>query len=71
MDSMTNGADPEHLTADERLTEVAEIFACGLARLHARKSSSLSRDCGESCLDFPPDQRGHAVDDTSAENRLG
>ena len=30
-----------------------------IIRLHARKSTPLSRDRGESSLDFSPDQRGH------------
>jgi hypothetical protein len=48
------------MTAAERLDEIAEILATGLIRLRARKSSPLSRDGGESSLDFSPDQRGHA-----------
>jgi hypothetical protein len=47
------------MTAAERLDEIADILAAGLIRLRARKSSGLSRDYGESSLDFSPDQRGH------------
>ena len=51
---------PNHMTADERLAELAQILALGLMRLHARKSSRLSADCGESLVDLPADRRGHA-----------
>ena len=57
---MYNALDPRRLSAAERLDEIAEILATGLMRLRARKSSLLSRDHGESSLDFSPDQRGHA-----------
>jgi hypothetical protein len=49
------------MSAAERLDEIADILAAGLIRLSARKSSALSRDRGESSLDFSPDQSGHAV----------
>jgi hypothetical protein len=57
---MYNALDPRRLSVAERLAEIAEILAAGLMRLRARKSSALSRHCGESSLDFSPDQRGHA-----------
>jgi hypothetical protein len=57
---MYNALDPRRLSAAERLDEIAAILAAGLMRLRARKSSHLSRDPGESSLDFSPDQRGHA-----------
>jgi hypothetical protein len=57
---MYNAIDPRRLSAAERLDEIADILAAGLMRLRARKSSHLSRDSGESSLDFSPDQRGHA-----------
>jgi hypothetical protein len=57
---MYNALDPRRLSAAERLDEIAEILAAGLMRLRARKSSPLSRDHGESSLDFSPDQRSHA-----------
>ena len=49
------------MTAEERLDEIADILAAGLIRLRARKSTLLSRDRGESSLDFSPDQSGHGV----------
>ena len=42
---------PGHITAAERLAEIAGILADGLMRLRARQSSPLSPDCGESSLD--------------------
>tara|TARA_B100001105_G_scaffold103516_1_gene83010 strand:- start:272 stop:442 length:171 start_codon:yes stop_codon:yes gene_type:complete len=48
------------MTPDERLAEIAEILARGLARLHARKSSPLSADRGDSFVDLPPHRSGHA-----------
>jgi hypothetical protein len=60
MESMTNGTNPDHLTAQERLTEIAEILAAGLRRLLARKSSALSADPGESSVDCVASQSGHA-----------
>ena len=56
---MSNALDPNHLTAAERLDELAEILARGLMRLRARKSRELSGDNGDSYLDFSPHQRGH------------
>lgn len=50
---MTNPIHPKHLSATERIDELASILAVGLIRLRARKSSGLSVDCGEGCLDFP------------------
>ena len=54
-----NPLHPRHMTAAERLDEIADILAAGLIRLSARKSSALSRDRRESSLDFSPDQSGH------------
>jgi hypothetical protein len=56
---MSNGTDSNLLSADERLDEVASLLAEALMRLSNRKSSPLSRDGGESSLDFPVDQRGY------------
>jgi hypothetical protein len=41
---MHNGIDPGHLSAAERMAEVAEILAAGLMRLKARQSTPLSPD---------------------------
>lgn len=42
----------------DRLAEIAKIFAAGLIRLSARKSSAKPGALGESSLDFSPDQSG-------------
>jgi hypothetical protein len=60
MDLMTNGTDPDQLSPDERLDEIAEILALGLMRLRARKSSELCGHTGESSLDCPGYQSSHA-----------
>jgi hypothetical protein len=44
----------------EHLAEIAELLAAGLMRLRARQSSALSPDLGESSLDCPANQSGHA-----------
>jgi hypothetical protein len=56
-----NALDPDQMTAAERLAEVAGLMAAALIRLQQRKSSCLSGDLRESCLDFTPDLRGHVV----------
>jgi len=49
---------PEECLSDDRLRQVCSILAEGLTRLHARKSSELSRRHGESSLDFTAHQSG-------------
>jgi len=48
------------ISTAERLDEIADLLAAGLMRLRNRKSSPLSPDCGESSLDCPGHQSGHA-----------
>lgn len=55
-----NPVSPDRLTPTERLAELGQFLAAGLMRLHARKSSRLSADRGDSSVDFLPDQSGHA-----------
>lgn len=55
-----NALNPDRMTPEDRRGEVGRILAAGAVRLLRRKSSSLSTVNGESCLDFSPDQRGHA-----------
>jgi hypothetical protein len=55
-----NSLRPVLMTADQRLTEIAEILAAGLTRLRARQSSQISADFGESSLDCAGHQSGHA-----------
>jgi hypothetical protein len=51
---------PDQMTGTERIAELGQILAAGLVRLHARKSSPLSADRGDSSVDFLPDRSGHA-----------
>jgi hypothetical protein len=53
------------ITADERISEIAEILAAGLLRLRARQSSSISPHLGETALDCVGVQSGPADDLTS------
>jgi hypothetical protein len=55
-----NAIRPDQLSADERITEIAEILALGLMRVRARQSSQLSRHRGESSLDCVAHPSGHA-----------
>jgi hypothetical protein len=59
-DVYAQSLNPGHLSAAERLDEIAEILATGLMRLHGRKSSPLFPPIGESSLDCPAHQSGHA-----------
>ncbi len=54
-----NALHPSHMSAAERLDEIAEILATGLMRLRARQSSPLSGSIGESSLDCAAHQSGH------------
>jgi len=51
---------PDDMTGTDRIAELGELLALGLMRLHARKSSPLSADRGDSSVDFSPDRSGHA-----------
>ena len=51
---------PNHMTAAERLAELAQILARGLIRLHAREASPLSADDRDSFVDLPPHRSRHA-----------
>jgi hypothetical protein len=57
---MSTPLSPDLMTADERLTEVAQILAAGLNRLRRRESTSAigSRDFR---LDFSPERSVHAT----------
>ncbi len=54
-----NALSPDLMTADERLAEIAQILARGFVRLHARKSTPLSAQDGDSSFDFSPDRSSH------------
>lgn len=62
-----NAINPERMTPDERLAEVGRLLGMALVRLHADRSSPLSADRGDCCLDFLLDQRRHA--DTLAKRK--
>ena len=58
-----NALRPELMSDAERLDEAAEILARGIVRLRQRQEgrpTPLSRECGESWVDFTADQRRHA-----------
>lgn len=63
-----NALHPDRLTAAERLAELAGILATGLVRLRAPKSSRLSADRGEGCLDFPEHRSRHEPVETRTES---
>jgi hypothetical protein len=42
---------PDHMGADERLAEIAEILTLGLIRMRAKKSSPFLPTSGEISLD--------------------
>jgi hypothetical protein len=56
-----NALAPELMTAEERLTEVAQILAAGFTRLRRRQSAAEANSSGDSRLDFSPDRSGHAT----------
>jgi hypothetical protein len=51
---------PDQMTTEERLAELAALLATGLIRLQLRKSSPLSAHLGECSLDCAANQSGHA-----------
>jgi hypothetical protein len=53
-------AEPNEVTADERLIEIGDLLALGLMRLRLRQSSALSPHVGESSLDCAACQSGPA-----------
>ena len=55
-----NAIAPERMKPEERIAEIGRILGLGFIRLRAAKSNSLSAGRGDSCLDFPADQRRHA-----------
>jgi hypothetical protein len=53
-----NPLHPRHLSTKERLAEVCDLLALGLARLRMRQSSQEFALSGESSLHTPPRQSG-------------
>lgn len=67
-----NALRPDQMTAAERLAEAAEILSRGVVRLRQRREgrpTPLSREPGESWLDFTADQRGHPEDEVDGDRR--
>ena len=50
---MPNALDPNLMTANERLEEIAAILAAGILRLKARESARSAGDPRDLSLDFP------------------
>lgn len=59
---MSLALSPDHMTAAERLDEVAEILATGAMRLMARKSTRLSAERGDSSVDFTANRSVYGVE---------
>jgi hypothetical protein len=56
-----NPLAPDLMTAEERLSEVAQILAAGLVRLRQRNFQSDCSRLEKTRLDFSPDRSGHAT----------
>ena len=54
--------DPDRMTAEERLDEVADILAAGIRRLYAKKSANKIDRLETIPLDKPANQRLHGHD---------
>ena len=65
---MLNAIDPNRMSTDERLVELAELLARGLVRLRAKQSSRLSAPAESSFVDFTGNQSGHAPATQFAES---
>lgn len=60
---------PDHMTAAERLDEIAEILATGAMRLMARKSTRLSAERGDRFVDFTASQSVYGVETNRRNSR--
>jgi hypothetical protein len=60
---------PNHMTATERLDEIAEILATGAMRLMARKSSRISADGGDRFVDFTANRSVYGVETNCRNSR--
>lgn len=67
--AMSIALHPNHMTAAERLDEIAEILAAGAMRLMARKSSRLSADSRDSSVDFTANQSVYGVENKRRNSR--
>lgn len=57
---LLNALDPDRISAEERMAELAGILVAGLMRLRARQSRRLSAGTENSSVDFTACQSGHA-----------
>jgi len=67
--AMSIALHPDHMSAAERLDEIAEILATGAMRLMARKSSRLSADSGDSSVDFTANRSVYGVENKRRNSR--
>jgi predicted ATPase len=58
---MSNPLAPDLMTAEERLSEVAQIIAGALLRLRRRESDKHDSDLEKNSLDFPGNRSVHAT----------
>jgi hypothetical protein len=56
-----NPLSPDLMSADERLSEVAQILAAGLVRLRQREVRNDCSTLEKNSLDFPPDRSVHGT----------
>ena len=56
-----NALAPDLMTAEERLTEVAQILATGLIRLRQRQFPNGHSSLEKNGLNFSPHRSGHAT----------
>jgi len=66
---MSNPLPPHLMSADQRLTEVAQICAAGILRLRRRESEKHISHLEKNSLDFSPDRSVHATARTRREVR--
>ena len=59
---MSLALHPDHMTAAERLDEIAEILATGAMRLMTGKSTRFSAQRGDCSVDFTANQSVHGSD---------
>jgi hypothetical protein len=56
-----NALAPDLMSAEGRLTEVAQILAAGFLRLQQRQNRNRCSTLEKNSLDFSPDRSGHAT----------
>jgi len=66
---MSIALHPDHMSAAERLDEIAEILVTGAMRLMARKSTRLSADSRDSSVDFTASRSVYGVENKRRNSR--